>query len=184
MTPQNIDQILTEDEVRELPPDVLQLVKVEGTQLTEQIKAIKITNKEAYEKACALGNDNNRVLKRIEDFRKLIVAPLNDHVKNINGIFKKIAQRFSDNDALIRSGCQKYLSSIKNIERVQTTHAETGRASVVSRWVFEVIDETKVPRKYLKPDEVAIGRAVRSDKVREIPGVKIWEEKSPSFARK
>ena len=45
-------------------------------------------------------------------------------------------------------------------------------------WTFEIEDETKIPRKYMKIDEVAIGKAVRSEGVREIRGVRIFQKES------
>ena len=51
--------------------------------------------------------------------------------------------------------------------------------SVTRRTVakFEIVDASKIPRQYLKPDEVAIGGVVRSLKMNaQIPGVRVWEE--------
>jgi hypothetical protein len=51
--------------------------------------------------------------------------------------------------------------------------------SVTRRTVakFEIVDASKIPRQYLKPDEVAIGGVVRSLKMSaQIPGVRVWEE--------
>ena len=46
-------------------------------------------------------------------------------------------------------------------------------------WKFRVKDETKVPRKFLKPDEVKIGKLVRAlGKEADIPGVEIYPETS------
>lgn len=47
-----------------------------------------------------------------------------------------------------------------------------GSASSRKRWVATVVDPSRVPRKYLKVDEVAINKDVRAG-VREIPGVDI-----------
>lgn len=45
---------------------------------------------------------------------------------------------------------------------------------------FEVSDESKIPREYLVPDMVKIGKVAREAKGQiEIPGVKIWVEKQP-----
>lgn len=55
-----------------------------------------------------------------------------------------------------------------------------GEAKMKTRksWDFEIEDETKVPRKFMKVDEVAIGRAVRSGGIREIKGVKIYQKEN------
>jgi len=48
-------------------------------------------------------------------------------------------------------------------------------------WKFEVIDVGNLPRRYLIPDEKAIGAAVRSmglDAAHLIPGIRVWAEES------
>lgn len=52
--------------------------------------------------------------------------------------------------------------------------AASGTASTRMVWRATVVDETQIPREYLKVDTAAINRAVRQG-VREIPGVKIEE---------
>lgn len=44
-------------------------------------------------------------------------------------------------------------------------------------WVFTIEDEDKIPRDYLIPDQNAIRAAVRNG-IREIPGVRIYEQES------
>jgi hypothetical protein len=48
-------------------------------------------------------------------------------------------------------------------------------------WKFKIMDETKVPRIWCMPNEVAIGRFVRDAKSKEkaeaaIPGIEVWSE--------
>lgn len=67
----------------------------------------------------------------------------------------------------------------------QETTIKTGDAKMVAskRWTFEIEDETKIPRKYLKVDEVAIGKVVRSGGIREIKGVRIYQEENFGFKK-
>jgi hypothetical protein len=45
-------------------------------------------------------------------------------------------------------------------------------------WKFEIVDLSKLPREFLKPDEVAIGSYVTQQKeLGEIPGVRRYSEK-------
>ena len=62
------------------------------------------------------------------------------------------------------------------VEAIAPVESKLATSTVKSsmRWTFEIEDETKIPRKYLIPDTVAIGRAVRSEGVREIAGVSIF----------
>lgn len=65
--------------------------------------------------------------------------------------------------------------------RGQVSGALGGKAmSLRARWTFAIDDEDKIPRKWMIPDEQAIGLAVRrkDNPVRDIPGVRIFEKKS------
>lgn len=60
-------------------------------------------------------------------------------------------------------------------ERATTVRTAKGSAIQRTQWTFEVVDPLLVPREYLMVDEKAIRAAVRAG-VREIPGVRIYEE--------
>jgi len=64
----------------------------------------------------------------------------------------------------------------------QETTVRSGDAKMVARkvWTFDIEDETKVPRKFLKVDEIAIRQAVR-DGEREIKGIKIYQKENFSI---
>lgn len=53
-----------------------------------------------------------------------------------------------------------------------------GVKNTVETWKFEVTDAALVPREFLIPDMQALRQAVNYRKLRDIPGVKIWSEKS------
>jgi hypothetical protein len=55
------------------------------------------------------------------------------------------------------------------------TRTSEGSASQRKEWTFEIEDESKVPREYLMVDERKLRQAVKGG-VREIPGVKIFEQ--------
>ena len=57
---------------------------------------------------------------------------------------------------------------------------EGGRSFQKMRWTFEVVDEAKVPREYCKVDPQAIRNAIQLG-VREIPGLRIFEEAGTVF---
>ena len=65
-------------------------------------------------------------------------------------------------------------------EAEKTVHSDTGSATAGKRWTFEVSDANAVPRDYLTVDEKKIRAAVR-DGIREIPGVRIYQETSISI---
>jgi hypothetical protein len=65
-------------------------------------------------------------------------------------------------------------------ETPKITRTEGGSASQRKAWTFEVIDAGAIPREFLMVDEAQIRDAVKMG-VREIPGVRIFEETKVIF---
>lgn len=178
-----------DDEIKALIPDEGQkLIAIEGANICREIVNLRVTNKDTYQKACALGISNNKILKGIESFRLAIVKPLKDQVKKIDQIFKRIAAPFDQNDSLIRAALTKYTDSVKMSEKkyseggIKTVYNGSDRATVMKVKKFEIVDEALVPREWLCVDREKLGRAVRAGLVKEIPGIRIFEESTMSFA--
>lgn len=58
----------------------------------------------------------------------------------------------------------------------KTIHSDTAKLTIRKKWSFEIEDEKKIPRKYMKVNEIAIGKAIRSEGIREIKGIRIYQE--------
>lgn len=66
------------------------------------------------------------------------------------------------------------------VERPKTNvQTEAGNVVTSKVWTWEITDEEKVPRKYLKVNDAEITKAVR-DGSRRIPGIKIFQKTSVS----
>ena len=104
-----------------LTPEVVQFVKTETFQIGRELQALEVKTAEDDTRAVTLGLANKSAIKRIEAFRLAIVTPLNDHVKTINGVFKKIMAPFEQNDTVIKAKRDVY---IREQERIR---AETQR---------------------------------------------------------
>lgn len=178
---ENEEVIITQEMGQVLTPQVTQLIKGEGYHLTKEVLTLKVGNETEYKRAIELGTANKRVLVQIESFRKAITKPLNDQIKNINQMFKKISERFDSNDTKVRDLITRYQYSRKKTESIQTVHTDTGRASISEVSAYEIIDESKVPREYLMLDITKIGRVVRGGAVTEILGLRIFKKKVTSF---
>jgi hypothetical protein len=177
------EEILTKEAEKILTPAAVSLIKGEGYQITSELASLKVTNELNYKRAVELGTANKRVLNQIEAFRKAITQPLNDQIKNINSMFKKISARFTENDEKIRKALLTYQNGRKDTETIQNVNASNGgRATIQERWTFEIVNPDLVPREWCIPDEVKIGRAVRAGLMTELPGVKIFKTKSTAFA--
>lgn len=57
----------------------------------------------------------------------------------------------------------------------KTLHTSSGAVRTRTIWRFEVVDFAALPEEYKVADEVKLGKVVRAG-VREIPGVRIYEE--------
>ena len=64
------------------------------------------------------------------------------------------------------------------IVQEKTIHSETAKLTIRKKWEFEIIDAKKVPRKFLKVDTIKIGKAIRSEELRDIKGVRIFQTES------
>jgi len=146
--------------------------------------------------------------KKLEKQRVFLVQPLNNHVKDINAAFKDWNIPLLEADCLIRRKMlefhtleQKRIEAERAEARVaeaqriidgeeeaeeemmlpdlpsKTVRSERGTTSVRKTWVYEVTDEAQVPREYLIIDEGVITLAIR-DGVREIPGIRIYQQES------
>lgn len=104
------EEIITPEAEKVLTPEVVTFVKTETSYISRELSTLEVKTAQDDKKAVELGLANKNAIKRIEAFRKALVTPLNDAVDNINNIFKKIALPFQQNDALIKSKRDVYLT--------------------------------------------------------------------------
>lgn len=146
----------------------------------------------------------NKEVKTINDFYKKQITALDDVKEDV----RKCVTVWRDEKARLVREAQKKLDDFMAAERAKeleaakkagqpaapefglnvsvapppanTTKSDTGAAVGIKRWVFKVIDESKVPKEYWIIDTSKIGQAVRGG-VHEIPGVEIKQEENLSF---
>jgi hypothetical protein len=70
------------------------------------------------------------------------------------------------------------LPEIKAVPK--TTRTEAGKATIVEKWTYEVLDLEKVPRAYLTLNDKAVKGAI-SGGIRNIEGLRIFTEQSTRF---
>ena len=75
---------------------------------------------------------------------------------------------------------EEFVPDTSEIKQEKSVDSESGQTRFVKFWDFEIHDTNLIPRKYTKVDESAIRQAVKSGGVREIPGVRIFENERPS----
>lgn len=148
--------------------------------------------------------------KRIEELRLFFTKPLNDHIRQINTEFKKASEpleaverdvkgkmvvyrreederirkeqeRLNKKADTMKTESKKEEYREKAIEIAQETKVESKSGEVRFRkvWKFEITDGNEVPREYMAVNETSIRRAINGG-IREIKGVRIFEEEIPS----
>lgn len=103
---------------------------------------------------------------------------------------EKLADALSSKNPLEREMAQQKIDTMKNtaeqkVNEVMPGKINTGAGSVSSKmlWKFEITNPTAVPVNYLMIDEAKIKQAIK-DGIREINGVRIYQERSLSSLSK
>ena len=112
----------------------VQLVEKQTPTLVEKASSLQIAN----ELTSKLANDIlvglNSFQKKLEVRRKFFVKPLQDHVKTINGEFKKLSEPLAEAYAIVREKLTKWcmLQEAKQKEIAKKTKIEADKKSAAS----------------------------------------------------
>ena len=71
--------------------------------IADQITRVEITDNETYTRAADLMKVNNSQMKAADDARKVLVQPLNAHVKFINDQFRPKTAKFTENKSNLQA---------------------------------------------------------------------------------
>jgi hypothetical protein len=164
-----------ESENEIVPVEAQKSAEIDLRNIEERARELSVTNREGYEKAVSLAVWNRDVMNKIEDLHRAIRKPYEDALKNIDKGFEKLLDPFTDMDGKLLGKMEIYSTRVE-LGKIKTVHVDGGRATVVERVTFEVIDESKVPRSMMMPDRTKIGGAVRAGL--DVPGVKKVENRS------
>lgn len=88
-------------------------------------------------------------------------------------------QAEEDRLAAVALAAKQAQEAAANVQEVKVAPSVPKVAGIRARvnWKFRIVDASRLPRKYLMPDEVAIGQEVRSMKAEAlIPGVEVYSE--------
>jgi len=144
--------------------------------------------------------DASDYVKSVNGFAKLFTDKLDAAVRTVKGKISsyqakvEIARREAEKraqeearklqDDLNKEAEEKGVEPVQVIpptipEEKKIVHTETGAsAHFRTVWKAEVVDDAAVPRNFCTPDMRKINDAVKAG-VREIAGVRIWEDKQP-----
>jgi len=174
-------------------------------------------------------NKIGAAIKKLEEKRTSITQPINQSLKEINSIFKEVANPLMAAQSIL---CGKVMSwrseerqrieaenkrlqdevdaKNKKIEdeqirklNIQKSHERRGHKTkqlpeavyetaapqlpdieqsdstqVRKDWFWEIVDISKIPKKYWSLNEVALNKAVRTELKRDIPGLNIYQKET------
>jgi len=173
--------------------------------LVETANEFVVSNQEEATNAGDYLSNIKKLEKQIESKRTEITKPINQSLKTINENFKEavtplkeasntfktkiLAWRIEENERIIKEKealikltkaaektedkeMIKIVEQIKEPEEIKTTMGNTQTRKI---WRYEIIEFSKVPEGYKEINPVRVNTAIR-DGVRDIPGLKIYQE--------
>ena len=99
-------------------PQVVQLQE-SGSQLVESAKSIVIDSKETFDNASTVLASLASQRKQGDGLRKLIVQPLNDHVKNINAFFANLIAPVEEAENSLRQKVSAYVTEQDRLATIE-----------------------------------------------------------------
>ena len=187
-----------------------QTVTDESIALAAQCEQVVIQNEAQYTEAADILMEIKTRAKAVEVTRTNITKPLLAAKREIDKLFKAPAQHFKKAETGIKMGMLTYKREMEEKARrleeearalaqkenatvtevrealIQaTTETEAPKVSgIVTRKVmrFQIEDESKLPREFLKPDEAKIKAAVKAGIA--VSGVHVWQEEEISARSK
>lgn len=94
----------------DISPVALSLVPYERqvALMVNEARGIAVSDQESNKVATATASRNKRLRVLLEGERKRFVGPLNDHIKQINNLFKTLTDPLSQNEALIKQQIDQF----------------------------------------------------------------------------
>lgn len=147
-----------------------------------------------------------QVSGQIKTTKEAITKPLNEALKNARALFSPMEEQLISAESLVKAKIRNYSDEVEKkareeeaklaarvekgtlrpetaerkaaeIEKVENkVEAKTGSVTFSMLRKVRIVDETKIPRAYLVPDEVRIRKDALAGVV--IPGVEVYEEKT------
>ena len=198
-----------EDHLAVQAEDAFRGIQIDYQPMVERAKSLVVEDGPSYAVGSELIVAMAGIERRVEDRRTYFTAPLNTIIKGINTKAREYLASLMDGKSAITRKMGAYqqelekkrreevarqqvkiekaldqgklMPTLKPVEEVPKTIQTASGSHVTMRDVvkFEVVTPALVPEEYKMVDEVKIGKVVRAG-IREIPGVRIWMEKTAS----
>lgn len=145
------------------------------------IEDVEIEDNNEYKNLCELLKKVKGRTNAIKEFFKEPKAKAHENHKSITRLEKGMLEKLNRFETLAKKRVGEYqlkLEEKNTIENpIEPLKVKGISSSDVYKW--EVVDLTKIPRAYLKPNDTVINAMIKSTEgTLEIPGIKITKEKS------
>ena len=175
--------------------------------LQNQVKDLQISSGDRYRVAIALDSAAKKLAEEIDADRKKGIEPYRRIVNMANDAAKLLTSRLDSIKASTKALITSYLQQLeKHSEQAKnegkavsealgididiyvpdaptTLSSADGTVSSKIKMSFSVIEESLIPREYLMVDEKKVQTAIKIG-IKNIPGIKIVEEKQIMIRRK
>ena len=152
---------------------------VVATEFLSKIKAEKTSLKEQKD---SYTQPLNASLKKLNADYKTMVAPLEEAETYIKSAITELRIEQEKERKVREKELKKENGKDAFVEQAPAKfEGEQGELRFKKTWTFTITSEKKIPREYLKADEVKIRKAVVSDGVRRIEGIKIFQKETPAI---
>jgi len=153
--------------------DLLKLVKMKIKNIDEQRKSWTRPIDEAKSK---IMKDVKTIIDPLEKFKKHIESKMVEWWE-VEKIRKDAEQKEIDKKALaeIEEKGEGEVD-VEVVNDLKTQRGNVATSTVVKRWTYKIIDEDKIPRKYLSADDKKINQAINKGRERKIEGLEIYQK--------
>ena len=170
--------------------------EIENAKAAEVIGEVKTLLKSIDERRKQIVKPFNDYVKMVNAFARTFSGPLQTAEKHLRGVIGQYAYRQEQQrrarEAELRRRQQEEQRRLEEEAKAagfqpvqlpemhvpvgrETTRTETSTVTTKMQWTYQVVDKSKLPVEYILPDDKAIKQAISAG-VRDIPGVKIFEE--------
>ena len=191
-----------------IPEKDVKIIEEESSILLKQADSYVIKSAQDVDSASEFLSEVKGLENRIEAKRLEFTKPLNQSLKAINETFKKLSKSLVDARQIVairildwrKAENDRIAKEEERRRKIQDAHERAGhevKAPIILEklekrmgdtqarkvWSWKLVDFNKVPDSYKEISPVAINQAIRNG-IREIPGLRIFQEESLSIIRR
>lgn len=149
--------------------------------LTQAANELQVASLDAAEVAVEMLLQARKMKTRMDVARDIVFQPYSAFESAINRVISEVENEFEKIETNIREKLTAFLNSpnpsAKILCKIVTNDGSMTRSK---KWAYEIEDEKKIAREFLKVDEKKLAAIIKAG-IRQIDGLKIYETEEISF---